>query len=64
MGWMLLALYAIAAAALIVGIYNYVTIQELIKSNKFNSQYVRKLDTKLGNLEKIADGIKWKWRWK
>jgi CHASE3 domain sensor protein len=62
MGWLLLGLYVIAAAALVVGLYNYVSIQELNKSHKFNSQYIRKLENKLGNLEKIADNKKWRWK--
>ena len=64
MGWVLIGLYILAAAALIIGIYNYLSIRELVKSNKFNNQYTRKVDNRLSNLEKIADGIKWKWRWK
>ena len=61
MGWVLLTLYVIAAAALVLGIYNYITIQELIKANKFNNQYTRKVDNRLGNLEKIANNKKWRW---
>lgn len=62
MGWLLLGLYILVVAALIVSIYNYVSIQELVKLNKFNSQYTRKLDTRLSNFEKIADGKKWRWK--
>jgi len=61
MGWVLLTLYVIAAAALVLGIYNYITIQELIKANKFNNQYTRKVDNRLSNLEKIANNKKWRW---
>jgi hypothetical protein len=61
MGWVLLTLYVIAAAALVLGIYNYITIKELIKANKFNNQYTRKVDNRLSNLEKIANNKKWRW---
>lgn len=62
MGWLLIGLYILAAASLVLSIYNYVSIQELNKANKFNSQYTRKLDNRLSNFEKIADGKKWRWK--
>ena len=62
MGWLLLILYVIAAAALLVSFYNYLTIQDLAKSTKFNSQNNRRVEGKIDNLEKIIGNKKWTWK--
>ena len=62
MGWFLIGLYILASAALVLALYNYMSIQELLKANKFNSQYIRRVEGKVSNIEKITDSKKRTWK--
>ena len=62
MGFIILGLYIISISALILGIYIYIGMQDIIKANNFNSTNTRRVESRVSNLEKILNNKKWTWK--
>ena len=62
MGFIILGLYIIAVTALVLGIYVYISIQDLNKTKKSEIQIRQRIENRLYSLEKILNNKKWTWK--